>query len=327
MFLLKLISFIYSTIVNLVWFLSNFTIFLIHYFFVLIILFFLVSKFIKLKSPPIPKLFSSNSFCIAFYGGIFDVPENTKASIEYSISKHCPRILLSLSMTQCGKLVVLDKETLEKVNIHKDVNKVTYNEIKDIDVSSTHPLGAQYGDQKILTLDCLVKIVEPLNDDFYVILHAKCGSNAIFLEKLKQAIATHEPLFTKKFILCSNSPLTIYKLRKLFPNLMCAIWMDNLSSWRSYKRLFRLFNFFRSIYDVILRNLITPLIGVHLVFIHKDEFNTHISELWQNYDVVPIVYYVNSPSEKRYYQNIIKTPYLTASLRSEPQIIFNSQKS
>jgi hypothetical protein len=44
-------------------------------------------------------------------------------------------------MTQCGKLVVLDKETLEKVKIHKDVNKVTYNEIKDIDVSSTHPLG------------------------------------------------------------------------------------------------------------------------------------------------------------------------------------------
>lgn len=83
MFLLKLISFLYSTVVNLVWFLSNFTIFLIHYFFVLIILFFVVSKFIKLRSPPIPKIFSSNSYCIAFHGGIFDVPENTKASIEY----------------------------------------------------------------------------------------------------------------------------------------------------------------------------------------------------------------------------------------------------
>ncbi|CAO1405785.1 unnamed protein product [Diamesa tonsa] len=49
----------------------------------------------------------------------------------------------------------------------------------------------------------------------------------------------------------------------------------------------------------------------------------HISELWQNAGVIPIVYYVNSPSEKRYYQNVIKTRYLTASLRSEPQIIFN----
>lgn len=80
--------------------------------------------------------------------------------------------------------------------------------IKVIFVTSSN----QYGEQKVLTLDCLVKIVEPLNDDFYVILHAKCGSNAIFLEKLKQAIAIHEPLFTKKFILCSNSPLTIYKV-------------------------------------------------------------------------------------------------------------------
>ena len=49
----------------------------------------------------------------------------------------------------------------------------------------------------------------------------------------------------------------------------------------------------------------------------------HISELWQNVGVIPIVYYVNSSSEKRYYQNVIKTRYLTASLRSEPQIIFN----
>lgn len=135
-------------------------------------------------------------------------------------------------MTKCGKLVVLDKETLEKANVHKDISKVTYNDIKDINVSSAHPLGYvwipkhiveyfhncyftssnQFGEQKILTLDCLVKIVEPLNDDVFVILHATCGSNAIFIEKLKQAISTHEPLFTKKFILCSNSPIMIYKV-------------------------------------------------------------------------------------------------------------------
>lgn len=52
----------------------------------------------------------------------------------------------------------------------------------------------------------------------------------------------------------------------------------------------------------------------------------HISELWQNCGVIPVVYFVNSPSEKRYYQNVIKTRYLTSSLRSEPQIIFGSNK-
>lgn len=94
-----------------------------------------------------------------------------------------------------------------------------------LNVCSIHNSSNQYGEQKILTLDCLVKIVEPLNDDIFIILHAKCGTNAIFIEKLKQAIATHEPLFTKKFILCSNSPIVIYKVIlthievKLFNNL------------------------------------------------------------------------------------------------------------
>lgn len=176
-------------------------------------------------------------------------------------------------MTLDGKLVILEKETLEMANIHKDISKLSYDELKNLDISKQHPLGSQYNDQKILTLDCLVKIVEPLNDDFFIILHVKRANNNL-IEKLKQAIATHEPLFSKKFILCCNSPIAIYKLRKLFPNLMCAIWMLNLSQWRSKKRLYRLLNVVRSVYDVVLRNLITPIINTNLVFIHKDEFNT-----------------------------------------------------
>ena len=178
-------------------------------------------------------------------------------------------------MTLDGKLVILEKETLELANIHKDISKLSYDELKNLDISKHHPLHplGQYNDQKILTLDCLVKIVEPLNDDFFIILHVNRANNFL-IEKLKQAIATHEPLFSKKFILCCNSPIAIYKLRKLFPKLMCAIWMLNLSQWRSKKRLFRLLNVVRSVYDVVLRNLITPIIGINLVFIHKDEFNT-----------------------------------------------------
>lgn len=157
-------------------------------------------------------------------------------------------------------------------NIHSDVSKLSYDDLKSFNISQNHPLGAQYGEQKILTLDCLVKIVEPLNDDFFIILHVKRANN-VFIEKLKQAISTHEPLFTKKFILCCNSPIAIYKLRKIYSKLTCGIWMDNLSHWRPKKRIYRFLNIFRSIYDVVLRNLITPIVGVHLVFIHKDEFN------------------------------------------------------
>lgn len=55
--------------------------------------------------------------------------------------------------------------------------------------------------------------------------------------------------------------------------MICAIWMDNLSSWRANKRIFRILAVLRSIYDVVFRNIIAPVIGISLVFVHKDEFS------------------------------------------------------
>lgn len=81
-----LIFSIVSLLCNALWFLSHFAIFLIHYFFVLLILLCVVSKFMKLKSvdlEAIQKIFSPDSFPVSYLGSIFDVPENTKASFEY----------------------------------------------------------------------------------------------------------------------------------------------------------------------------------------------------------------------------------------------------
>lgn len=227
--LLSLVSFLCNT----VWFLSHFAIFLIHYFFVLLLVLCVVSKFIKLKAVPIDsvqKLFSANSFPISYLGSIFDAPENSKASFEYvsmrvncfyrflfvikkflqSCSHKCPRIFFSLDLTQDGQLVILDKQTLEKAKIYKQINKTNFEEIKDLNISDYHPLGKQFGHQQILTFDALLKVLEPLN--VVVVLYAS-RTNAAFFDKFKQAIATHEPMFTKKIIFCCRSPLIVYKVR------------------------------------------------------------------------------------------------------------------
>lgn len=92
--ILSLVSFLCNTL----WFLSHFAIFLIHYFFVLLIVLCVISKFVKLKAvavDSIQKIFSPNAFPVSYLGSIFDVPENSKASFEYvSMSLHLSILLI-----------------------------------------------------------------------------------------------------------------------------------------------------------------------------------------------------------------------------------------
>jgi glycerophosphoinositol glycerophosphodiesterase len=112
-------------------------------------------------------------------------------------------------MTSDGKLVILDKQTLEKANIHKQISKISFEEIQDVDISEQHPLGKQFGEQKIMTLEALMKVMETLN--VVVVLHAS-RTSSVFVEKLKEAIVASEPMFTKKIILCCRSPIIVYKV-------------------------------------------------------------------------------------------------------------------
>lgn len=258
-------------------------------------------------------------------------------------SQNCRNILLDLAITECEELVLLHKSTLLKANISGPITKIKFENLQNINISEHHPLGQQFPPEKIITLASLLTVVD--TDDTKTIFLLLSNSNAKMISILKEFIDRNEFDFMKHFIVCSSSPLAIYQLRKSFPELLCGLWMEK-SSITNRHRLFKVSALIKPIYGALLRYIIAPVIGICVVFIHKEEFNLygvffllrptkshcfykiflkfifrHISNLWRNVGVRPVVYPVNSPNEKRYYQQVTQTQYLTDSLRSEPQLL------
>uniref|UniRef100_A0AAG5D3G0 GP-PDE domain-containing protein n=1 Tax=Anopheles atroparvus TaxID=41427 RepID=A0AAG5D3G0_ANOAO len=299
----------------------------------LMLLFFLVciaSKFVKLKSPEdelVMSMLSKNDkmahgneplyWPIVNRGGAFDAPENSLAAISQCLTQKCRNILLDLSITDDGKAIIFHKSTLEKANINEPVGRLSSKYFDNFNITEHHPLGPLFQPEKVLTFEKLSKLLE--TSEFTAFLLASQISTNL-LDIVREA-AKKSPVFTKRVIFCCTSPAAVYQLRRECPELVCALWLEKCS-FMKIPAFLNTSSILSSIVGAIYRNIVAPVVGVSFVFIHKDEFNAQISTLWKNVGVRPIVYTINSPNEKRYFQQITKTLYVTDSLRSEPQLIF-----
>lgn len=171
-----------------------------------------------------------------------------------------------------------------------------------------------FAPSKILSLASL--LTEVATQDVTIFL--KCETlKGLHRDRLVHLIQKNEQVFSERICLVSSNPLFLYQLRKDFPDLLCGLWL-NRSDEAPFKCM-KWVSILHSMYSLLLRNVIVPLLGLQLVFIHKAEFNQQIADLWSG--VRLIVYPVNSANEKRYFQRVTKTQYLTDSLRTEPEII------
>lgn len=172
-------------------------------------------------------------------------------------------VLLDAGVTTCGEIVIVHKITLEKAGIAENISCIDLNKIQNINISEYHPLGKRYQEEKVLTLSDLLRYLETSNLTIFLLVS---DSSMKAFGKLKDIIMRSD-LFTNRVVLTTKSPVLVYKLRKLHPELVCALWTKKSPQYLKSSTLIT------SILGAIFRNLISPVIGISFVFINKEEFN------------------------------------------------------
>ncbi|XP_017076499.2 glycerophosphodiester phosphodiesterase 1 [Drosophila eugracilis] len=280
----------------------------------------IASKFVKLQRSPNEKrllnLLSGPEewptyWPIANRAAGFDAPENSKAAIKKCLARGYRNLLLDAGLTACGEIVVANPT---KINVAQQ----TLVELEKLNIAEQHPMGSQYEAESVASLRQLSDFLEAEAAETTVFLRLHDNS-AKMIDQLEKFITSDET-FTQRTVVISRSPLAIYQLRKLKPEIVCGLWHETYLSLAILKSS----TLITSIYGAIFRNIIAPVIGISVVFLSKDEINIHIADLWRNVGVRPIVYMVNSPNEKRYFQKTMKIQYLTDSLRSEPHVLMKA---
>lgn len=166
-------------------------------------------------------------------------------------------------MTACGEMVIAHKITLEKAQIDGKIAGNNLGIIKKINISQYHPLGNIYQNEQILTInDLLLRLT---NSNVTVFLFVSDSSSKMF--ELLKNVMTGNKLFVNRIIITSESPILIYKLRKFNPELICALWTKKTLQY------LKSFTLITSIFGSIVRNIVSPVIGIRFIFVSKDEFN------------------------------------------------------
>ncbi|XP_073839125.1 glycerophosphodiester phosphodiesterase 1 [Musca autumnalis] len=312
---------------NVFWFMCNLASAGIPWVTVLLVVICVLSKFVKLRSPDekrLQRLLASGSqglypedlsfWPIAHRGAGYDAPENSKAALKKCVSRGYRNVLVDAGLTSCGQIVIVNRLTLEKAGLSGSIGVHTLESLKKINIAELHPMGKHFEPEYVLTLQELLEFLE--ENRLTVFLYISDNSSQM-IEKLKASI---NAVFIERIIVITRSPVTIYQLRKVNPDVICGLWTEKSLALP----LLKASTLITSIYGAFFRNIISPVIGISVVFLSKEEFNLHIAELWRNVGVRPIVYNVNSPNEKRYFQKTMKTQYLTDSLRSEPHLLMKA---
>lgn len=162
-------------------------------------------------------------------------------------------------------------------------------------VCDIHICREKYAPEKILTFGELIEVIQTERDLSIFLLIAP--RNNIVVTKLLELMSEKDVADAcKRIVFCSRSPLIIYQvshvflslytsvlwcltylinmlqLRRIHQELICGLWLDKIAK-TNLPHFLRNSALFISALGAFYRNIIGFVLGISVVYLHKNEYN------------------------------------------------------
>lgn len=265
---------------------------------------------------------------IAHRGAGYDYPENSIAAFKNSKDKGCS-VEFDVSLTKDNIPIIFHDVTIERLTGQMGiVTEMTWDQLKDLDITYNHPLRDKFADgERIALFEDALNVC--LNNEQRIFIDVKATGNEI-VSVILDAFKKHPKLYHRA-VVSSFNPITIYTIRKKDPNIVSSLaWRPHYFSRESYLGseglgAVRYHNLFMhimacildSVYEWALPRFVYYIVGISAILLHKDIIHQEIIQYWHERGIRVIAWSVNLPTEKLHFSKILKITYMTDTLLTE----------
>ncbi|XP_069701332.1 glycerophosphodiester phosphodiesterase 1 isoform X1 [Periplaneta americana] len=265
---------------------------------------------------------------IAHRGAALDAPENSISAFRQAKEKGMTAVEFDVALTKDQVPIVFHDDTVDRMtDATGRINNMTWEELKQLDISEKHPMRHKYGGERIPLFEDVVK--ECLHLGLRMFIDLK-GDDLKLVPVIHNAYKTHKEMYTRA-VVTSFNPFLIYLIRRGDHNITSSLaWRPHVYASTSYSgaegegrpRYNSLPPMLaaRSV-DVINKwaynNLYHHMLGLSVVLLHKDVITSEVVRRWKERGVRVMPWTVNLPLEKQYFSRILKVSYLTDTLIGE----------
>ncbi|XP_023725053.1 glycerophosphodiester phosphodiesterase 1 isoform X3 [Cryptotermes secundus] len=268
---------------------------------------------------------------IAHRGAALDAPENSISAFRQAKEKGMTAVEFDVTLTKDNVPIVFHDDTVDRMTEATGrINSMTWEEVKQLDISEKHPMRHKYGGERIPLFEDVVKECLDLGLRMFIDLK---GDDLKMVSVVHNAYKNHKEMYTRA-IVSSFNPFLIYMIRRGDPCITSSLaWRPHLYASASYSGVEgesqpRYNNLPQMLaaraVDTINKwayeNFFHHVLGLSVILLHKDTVTSEVVRLWKERGLRVMPWTVNLPLEKQYFSRILKVTYLTDTLIGETDV-------